>query len=177
MPALMAQGVLDGVIATAGPRSDRLIATLRDRGNLVVVGHPADIFSHDIRRGRTYGGWSQDTAIISSHGADAVRGWHGDDLAAAGVPSRSRRRGRFRVGEQRTAARRRRTRSVGRGARPDRTSRRHGCRWIVRSCSSRRGDGSDEQFTSPCTARNSEVDTVVDRATLPDCSGSAPRRC
>lgn len=43
LPTLMAQGVLDGVIATAGWRSDRLIASLRDRGkNLVVVGHPAD---------------------------------------------------------------------------------------------------------------------------------------
>ncbi len=43
LPTLMSQGFLDGVIATAGPRSDQLIATLRDRGrNVVAVGHPAD---------------------------------------------------------------------------------------------------------------------------------------
>lgn len=40
----IAQGFVDGVIATAGPRGrDRLIATLRDRGQaVVVVGHPDD---------------------------------------------------------------------------------------------------------------------------------------
>ena len=44
LPMLMAQGFLDGVIATAGPRSDQLIATLRDHGkNDVVVGHPSDL--------------------------------------------------------------------------------------------------------------------------------------
>ncbi len=49
LPTLMSQGFLDGVIATAGPRSDQLIATLRDRGrNVVVVGHPAD--HRDVRR-------------------------------------------------------------------------------------------------------------------------------
>ena len=49
LPTLVAQGFLDGVIATAGPYSDRMIATLRDRGNnLVVVGHPADL--RDLRR-------------------------------------------------------------------------------------------------------------------------------
>ena len=49
LPMLVAQGYLDGVIATAGPRSDELIATLRDRGkNVVVVGHPADL--DDLRR-------------------------------------------------------------------------------------------------------------------------------
>ncbi len=43
LPTLMSQGFLDGVIATAGPRSDELIAMLRDRGkNVVVIGHPAD---------------------------------------------------------------------------------------------------------------------------------------
>jgi len=37
------QGFVDGVIVTAGPRSDQLISTLRDRGqHAVVVGHPAD---------------------------------------------------------------------------------------------------------------------------------------
>jgi LacI family transcriptional regulator len=37
------QGFVDGVIVTAGPRSDGLIAALRDRGTrMVVVGHPAD---------------------------------------------------------------------------------------------------------------------------------------
>lgn len=49
LPTLLAQGVLDGVIATAGPYSDELITTLRDRKrNLVVVGHPGD--TSDIRR-------------------------------------------------------------------------------------------------------------------------------
>ena len=49
LPTLMSQGFLDGVIATAGPRSDQLIATLRDRGrNLVVIGHPVD--HRDVRR-------------------------------------------------------------------------------------------------------------------------------
>lgn len=39
----IAQGFVDGVIVTAGPRSDRLISTLRERGKrMVVVGHPAD---------------------------------------------------------------------------------------------------------------------------------------
>lgn len=39
----IAQGFVDGVIVTAGPRSDRLIAALRNRRTrLVVVGHPAD---------------------------------------------------------------------------------------------------------------------------------------
>jgi LacI family transcriptional regulator len=49
LPTLMSQGFLDGVIATAGPRSDQLIAALRDRGrNVVAVGHPAD--HRDVRR-------------------------------------------------------------------------------------------------------------------------------
>lgn len=49
LPTLMSQGFLDGVITTAGPRSDQLIATLRDRGrNLVVIGHPVD--HRDVRR-------------------------------------------------------------------------------------------------------------------------------
>jgi len=49
LPTLMSQGFLDGVITTAGPRSDQLIATLRDRGrNLVVIGHPVD--HRDMRR-------------------------------------------------------------------------------------------------------------------------------
>jgi LacI family transcriptional regulator len=49
LPTLMSHGFLDGVIATAGPRSDQLIATLRDRGtSLVVIGHPADL--RDLRR-------------------------------------------------------------------------------------------------------------------------------
>lgn len=39
----IAQGLVDGVIVTAGPRSDELIARLRDRGTrMVVVGHPVD---------------------------------------------------------------------------------------------------------------------------------------
>ena len=43
LSTLLAQGFVDGVIVTAGPRSDRLISVLRDRGKrLVVVGHPAD---------------------------------------------------------------------------------------------------------------------------------------
>lgn len=43
LSTLVAQGFVDGVIATAGPRSDHLISALRDRGKrLVVVGHPAD---------------------------------------------------------------------------------------------------------------------------------------
>lgn len=49
LPTLLARGFLDGVIATAGPFSDELIVTLRDRGrNMVVVGHPADL--RDLRR-------------------------------------------------------------------------------------------------------------------------------
>jgi LacI family transcriptional regulator len=43
LSTLVAQGFVDGVIVTAGPRSDHLITTLRDRGkDMVVVGHPAD---------------------------------------------------------------------------------------------------------------------------------------
>lgn len=39
----IAQGLVDGVIVTAGPRSDGLITRLRDRGTrMVVVGHPVD---------------------------------------------------------------------------------------------------------------------------------------
>lgn len=39
----IAQGFVDGVIVTAGPRSEGVIATLRARGSrLVVVGHPED---------------------------------------------------------------------------------------------------------------------------------------
>lgn len=40
---VIAHGVVDGVIVTAGPRSDHLITSLRDRGKrMVVVGHPND---------------------------------------------------------------------------------------------------------------------------------------
>ena len=39
----IAQGFVDGVIVTAGPRSEEVISTLRARGaRLVVVGHPED---------------------------------------------------------------------------------------------------------------------------------------
>lgn len=39
----IAQGLVDGVIVTAGPRSEHVIAGLRDRGKrMVVVGHPSD---------------------------------------------------------------------------------------------------------------------------------------
>lgn len=39
----IAQGFVDGVIVTAGPRSEPLISALRDRGKpMVVVGHPTD---------------------------------------------------------------------------------------------------------------------------------------
>ncbi len=39
----IAQGFVDGVIVTAGPRSDPLISALRNRGKrLVVIGHPID---------------------------------------------------------------------------------------------------------------------------------------
>lgn len=45
----IAQGFVDGVIVTAGPRSERLISTLRNRGTqMVVVGHPSD--DHDLLR-------------------------------------------------------------------------------------------------------------------------------
>ncbi len=45
----IAQGFIDGVIVTAGPRSDRLISALRERGKrMVVIGHPND--DHDLRR-------------------------------------------------------------------------------------------------------------------------------
>ncbi len=41
LSALVAQGFVDGIIVTAGPRSDDLIKTLSHRGKpLVVVGHP-----------------------------------------------------------------------------------------------------------------------------------------
>ncbi len=44
MPTLVARGFLDGVIVTAGPHSDHLIATLQERGkNVVVVGQPAGL--------------------------------------------------------------------------------------------------------------------------------------
>jgi beta-glucosidase len=39
----------------------------------------------DIRWGRTYEGFSQDTDIVTTLGAAAIRGWHGDDLPATGV--------------------------------------------------------------------------------------------
>lgn len=43
MGALASRGFVDGVIATAGPENEALIATLRDSGKpLVVVGHPVD---------------------------------------------------------------------------------------------------------------------------------------
>lgn len=49
LPTLLAQGFLDGVIATAGPYSGELITSLRDRGrNMVVVGDPGEIT--DVRR-------------------------------------------------------------------------------------------------------------------------------
>ena len=49
LPTLTSQGFLDGVIATAGPLSDQLITTLRDRGkNVVVVGRPTD--DRNVRR-------------------------------------------------------------------------------------------------------------------------------
>lgn len=42
-PQIVQGGFVDGVIVTAGPRSDRLISSLRDRGKpMVVVGHPVD---------------------------------------------------------------------------------------------------------------------------------------
>lgn len=42
MPQI-AQGFVDGVIVTAGPRSEPLISVLREQGtSMVVVGHPAD---------------------------------------------------------------------------------------------------------------------------------------
>jgi beta-glucosidase len=39
----------------------------------------------DIRWGRTYEGFSQNTELVSALGAAAVRGWHGPDLPASGV--------------------------------------------------------------------------------------------
>lgn len=49
LATLVAQGFVDGVIVTAGQRSDGLIAALRRRGkNVVVVGHPAD--TRSVRR-------------------------------------------------------------------------------------------------------------------------------
>ncbi|MBT8239849.1 MAG: glycoside hydrolase family 3 C-terminal domain-containing protein [Acidimicrobiia bacterium] len=39
----------------------------------------------DVRWGRTYEGFSQDTSMVGALGAAAVRGWHGDDLPATGV--------------------------------------------------------------------------------------------
>ena len=49
LSALVAQGFVDGIIVTAGPRSDDLIKSLSHRGRpLVVVGHPRT--QGDIRR-------------------------------------------------------------------------------------------------------------------------------
>lgn len=49
LSTLVAKGFVDGVIVTAGPRSDDLITTLRDRGkDMVVVGRPAD--DRDLKR-------------------------------------------------------------------------------------------------------------------------------
>ena len=39
----------------------------------------------DVRWGRTYEGFSEDTAVVAELGRAMVEGWHGDDLAAHGV--------------------------------------------------------------------------------------------
>lgn len=39
----------------------------------------------DVRWGRTYEGFSQDTQLVSDLGRAAIEGWHGGDLAADGV--------------------------------------------------------------------------------------------
>ncbi|HUS42568.1 MAG TPA: glycoside hydrolase family 3 protein [Ilumatobacteraceae bacterium] len=40
---------------------------------------------HDVRWGRTFEGFSQDTALVGRLGRASVEGWHGDDLRATGV--------------------------------------------------------------------------------------------
>jgi LacI family transcriptional regulator len=73
LPTLTSQGFLDGVIVTAGPRSDQLIATVRDRGtNVVVIGHPAD--PCDLRRVdvESRSGSTTATAHLCEHGRQRV---------------------------------------------------------------------------------------------------------
>lgn len=96
----IAQGFLDGVIATAGPGRDDLIAALRDRGKrVVVVGHPRDdaglmrvdvenragsaaAVDHLVRHGRTRVGFVGPTAAYL-YGVERVEGYR-DALSAAG---------------------------------------------------------------------------------------------
>jgi len=69
----IAQGFVDGVIVTAGPRSERIIADLRRRGKrMVVVGHPdddADLMRVDVEN-RT--GSEQAVTHLFEHGRSQV---------------------------------------------------------------------------------------------------------
>ncbi len=100
LSALVAQGFVDGIIVTAGPRSDDLIKTLSDRGRpLVVVGQPGDqvnirrvdvenragsrsAVEHLIRLGRSRIGFIGPTPGFS-FGVERLDGYR-DSLVAAG---------------------------------------------------------------------------------------------
>jgi LacI family transcriptional regulator len=96
------QGFVEGVIVTAGPRSDPLISTLRDQGKrMVVVGHPADdgglmrvdvenragsagAVAHLHEHGRTRIGFVGATSEYL-FGVERLEGYR-DGIAAAGRP-------------------------------------------------------------------------------------------
>ncbi len=106
LSALVAQGFVDGVIVTAGPRSDRLINTLRDRGKrMVVIGHPDDdgglvrvdvdnragsaaAVTHLVGLGHRRIGYVGPTSEYV-FGVERLLGYH-DALGAAGVKSDDR---------------------------------------------------------------------------------------
>ena len=100
----IAQRFVDGVIATAVPQSDRLIAELHDRGkHMVVIGHPDDTLSgltrvdvenragsatavaHLAAHGRRRIGYVGPT-LEYRFGGDRRDGYH-DALRAAGLPA------------------------------------------------------------------------------------------
>lgn len=98
----IAQGFVDGVIVTAGPRSEPVIANLRNRGTrLVVVGHPEDddglmridvdnhlgarlAVAHLIAQGRTRIGYIGPTDNYV-FGAERLAGYR-DAMAVADIP-------------------------------------------------------------------------------------------
>ena len=102
----IAQGFVDGVIVTAGTRSEHVIATLRDRGvRLVVVGHPlddegllridvdnhggsVDAVEHLVALGRTRIGYVGPTDEYV-YGTERLKGYK-QALAAAGMPDDGR---------------------------------------------------------------------------------------
>lgn len=98
----IAHGFVDGVIVTAGPRSERLIPALRDRGKrMVVVGHPFD--DRGILRVDVENRMGSETAVahLRRHGRERIAfvgptsdylfgverlDGYRDGLAAAGLP-------------------------------------------------------------------------------------------